>query len=66
MRKAYGKTWWGKQWLNALNDIDYSNRLPRGRTYANKGMAYDIHIDGNQITAKSKQTNPGAVYTVSQ
>lgn len=52
MRKTYGKTWWGKQWLNALNDIDYSNRLPRGRTYANKGMAYDININESQITAK--------------
>ncbi|NRA48259.1 MAG: DEAD/DEAH box helicase family protein, partial [Phaeodactylibacter sp.] len=52
MRKTYGSTWWGKQWLNALNDIDFSNRLPRGRTYANKGMAYDIEINGNQITAK--------------
>ncbi|MCR9290594.1 MAG: DEAD/DEAH box helicase [Bacteroidetes bacterium] len=52
MRKTYGNTWWGKQWLNALNDIDYSNRLPRGRTYANKGMAFDIKIDENRITAK--------------
>ena len=52
MRKTYGSTWWGKQWLNALNDIDFSNRLPRGRTYANKGMASGIEINGNQITAK--------------
>ncbi len=58
MRKTYGKTWWGKQWLNALNDIDYSNRLPRGRTYANKGMAYDITINGNQITAKVRGSRP--------
>ncbi|MEM7382188.1 MAG: hypothetical protein AAF361_13460 [Bacteroidota bacterium] len=58
MRKTYGKTWWGKQWLNALNDIDYSNRLPRGRTYANKGMAYDIQINGNQITAKVRGSRP--------
>jgi uncharacterized Zn finger protein/ERCC4-related helicase len=58
MRKAYGTTWWGKQWLNALNDIDYSNRLPRGRTYANKGMAHAIQIDGNQITAKVHGSRP--------
>lgn len=54
MRKSYGNTWWGKEWLNALNNIDYSNRLPRGKTYANKGMAYDIEINGNSITAKVK------------
>lgn len=58
MRKTYGNTWWGKQWLNALNDIDYSNRLPRGRTYANKGMAYDIKIDENRITAKVRGSRP--------
>lgn len=51
-RKQYGTTWWGQQWLNALNDIDYSNRLPRGRTYANKGAARDIEIRSNKITAK--------------
>lgn len=51
-RKQYGTTWWGKQWLNALSGIDYSNRLPRGKTYANKGMAYDIQIKKNTITAK--------------
>ncbi|WP_201211119.1 hypothetical protein [Rhodocyclus purpureus] len=27
---AFGKTWWGEQWLNALTHIDYDNRLPRG------------------------------------
>ena len=54
MRKKYGTTWWGKQWLNALTNIDYSNRLPRGKTYANKGLAYDIEIENNRITAKVK------------
>ncbi|MEL6865430.1 MAG: DEAD/DEAH box helicase, partial [Bacteroidota bacterium] len=51
MRKTYGNTWWGRQWLNALNRIDYSNRLPRGRTYANKGAVISIDIDRNRITA---------------
>ncbi|MFK7806771.1 MAG: SNF2-related protein [Saprospiraceae bacterium] len=56
MRKYYGNTWWGKQWLNALADIDYSNRLPRGRTYANKGLARDIRIHNNKITANVQGT----------
>lgn len=58
MRKSYGNTWWGKQWLNALRYIDYSNRLPRGKTYANKGAARDIEINENQITAKVKGSQP--------
>ena len=52
MRKKYGITWWGQQWLNAFNHISDPNRLPRGRTYANTGRAKDIKIDGNIITAK--------------
>ncbi|MEM1319555.1 MAG: DEAD/DEAH box helicase [Bacteroidota bacterium] len=51
MRKTYGNTWWGKEWLNALTAIDYSNRLPRGRTYANKGAVLNITIEGNHIGA---------------
>lgn len=52
MRKTYGNTWWGAQWLNAFNHIDYSNRLPRGRSYANRGFVLSISIDGNRISAK--------------
>ena len=58
MRKTYGNTWWGKQWLNALTSIDYSNRLPRGRTYANKGAARNIEISRNKITADVKGSRP--------
>lgn len=48
----YGKTWWGKKWLEAFNGIDYSNRLPRGKTYANKGAVHGVEIQGTDVTAK--------------
>lgn len=51
-RTQYGQTWWGKQWLNALVNIDYSNRLPRGRTYANKGAVMGFSIASHLIAAK--------------
>ncbi len=54
----YGQTWWGREWLKALSHIDYSNRLPRGRSYANKGAVRTIHITGNSIEAKVKGTRP--------
>ena len=57
-RKAYGTTWWGKQWLQALTNIDYSNRLPRGKTYANKGLAHGLELQGNTITANVTGTQP--------
>ncbi|MEM9984565.1 MAG: SWIM zinc finger family protein, partial [Bacteroidota bacterium] len=58
MRKSYGNTWWGKQFLNALQQIDYSNRLPRGKTYANKGAVREIIIKGGHIEAKVKGSRP--------
>ena len=52
MASNYGKTWWGQQWLNSLNNIDYSNRLPRGASYARKGAVKKINISSNRIKAK--------------
>jgi uncharacterized Zn finger protein len=52
----YGQTWWGGKWMNALSHIDYSNRLPRGRSYANKGMVEDLRISGRKIIAALRGT----------
>ncbi|MCB0522115.1 MAG: SWIM zinc finger family protein [Lewinellaceae bacterium] len=57
-RNSYGVTWWGKQWLSALENIDYSNRLPIGRTYATAGNVRSIDVDGNAIKAKVKGVLP--------
>ena len=54
MATKYGKTWWGEQWLGALKNIDYSNRLPRGASYARNGMVQEINFSGNIIRAKVK------------
>ena len=56
MRKTYGNTWWGEEWLNALSNIDNANRLPRGRTYANTKKAYDITMKNEVIKAKVQGT----------
>ncbi len=55
---SYGKTWWGEQWLNSLNNIDYSNRLPRGASYARKGAVEEIIIKGNHIRAEVAGSRP--------
>ncbi len=48
----YGRTWWGSKWLGAFNGIDDTNRLPRGRTYANKGAVRDVVINQTSIDAR--------------
>lgn len=52
MAVSYGKTWWGKQWLNALQNFDYANRIPRGLSYARKGAVTDIKFAPGVIEAR--------------
>ncbi|MEA3317772.1 MAG: hypothetical protein U9R54_07425, partial [Bacteroidota bacterium] len=56
----FGKTWWGEQWLNSLSNIDFSNRLPRGKSYARNDYVKSIKINKNIINAKVRgsQRNP--------
>ena len=45
-------TFWGEAWCSNLeNYSDYSNRLPRGRSYARNGSILDLQIEKGCITA---------------
>lgn len=58
MASHFGKTWWGEQFLNSLANIDYSNRLPRGSSYARNGSVTKISIVENRINAKVAGSQP--------
>ena len=51
-RTTYGHTWWGAQWLQALTQIDHENRLPRGRSYANRGAVLRLDVKGGRVSAR--------------
>ncbi|ANU67229.1 DEAD/DEAH box helicase [Turicimonas muris] len=53
-RTEYGTTWWGKQWLSALSNIDYENRIPRGKSYANTGKVLSVKIDPARRVIKAR------------
>ncbi|WP_298234413.1 SNF2-related protein [uncultured Azohydromonas sp.] len=57
-RVSYGHTWWGAQWLQALAQIDFDNRLPRGRTYANRGAVRDLEVHEGHIRAHVQGSRP--------
>ena len=57
-KQNFGRTWWGEQWLNALDRIDFDNRLDRGRSYARKGAVSYIKITNNIIEAKVNGSRP--------
>jgi uncharacterized Zn finger protein len=46
------RTFWGQSWCEHLESFsDYSNRLPRGRTYVRNGSVCHLHIGKGEITA---------------
>ncbi len=52
-RRAFGQTWWGKAWIDALEHrarLD-PNRLPRGRTYARTGRVMELSVGPGEVTA---------------
>jgi uncharacterized Zn finger protein len=55
-RRTFGLTWWGQRWIGALEALGarYTNRLPRGRTYARKGTVSDLTVAPGSVTALVK------------
>jgi len=52
-KSAFGQTWWGAAWVEALEDrarLD-PNRLPRGRAYARTGAVGTLDARAGEITA---------------
>jgi len=52
-RGAIAKSFWGKAWCRNLERYsDYSNRLPRGRTYLRNGSVIDLKIGPGEVSAQ--------------
>ncbi len=52
-KRPFGATWWGKAWVDALEQrarLD-PNRLPRGRTYARTGAVSELEVRAGEIVA---------------
>jgi uncharacterized Zn finger protein len=50
--RAIAATFWGKAWCQNLERYsDYSNRLPRGRTYLRNGSVIDLRIVPGEVDA---------------
>jgi uncharacterized Zn finger protein len=55
-------TFWGNAWCKNLEAYsDYSNRLPRGRTYVRNGSVIDLQIEAGRVRALVSGTD---LYTV--
>ncbi len=50
--RTIASTFWGKAWCDNLESYsDFSNRLPRGRTYVRNGSVVDLQIEPGKITS---------------
>jgi uncharacterized Zn finger protein len=50
--RAIANTFWGQSWCRNLEGYsDYSNRLPRGRTYVRNGSVVDLQIAPGGVSA---------------
>ncbi|HXH59364.1 SWIM zinc finger family protein [Iamia sp.] len=61
MARRFGQTWWGRAWIDALENrarLD-PNRLPRGRTYARHDRVSNLHLAPGEITAFVRGNRPG-------
>ena len=60
--RAIARTFWGQSWCRNLERYsDYSNRLPRGRTYLRNGSVVDLQIAPGEVTAR---VSGSSLYTV--
>ncbi|HSK54390.1 MAG TPA: SWIM zinc finger family protein [Jiangellales bacterium] len=53
-RRGFGRTWWGRAWVDALTDrarLD-PNRLSRGRSYARSGAVGELRIEPGKVQAE--------------
>jgi len=50
--RTIARSFWGKGWCTHLESFgDYSNRLPRGRTYVRNGSVCHLSIEKGSIVA---------------
>jgi uncharacterized Zn finger protein len=50
--RTIATTFWGNAWCKNLESYsDYSNRLPRGRTYVRNGSVIDLQIQAGRVQA---------------
>lgn len=60
--RTIARTFWGKAWCDNLERYsDFSNRLPRGRTYVRNGLVVDLQVAPGAVAAL---VSGSALYTV--
>lgn len=57
-RGSFARTWWGRAFLEAVEEVADAGRLTRGRTYARSGQVVNYHIEPGVIAAEVQGSQP--------
>ncbi|GGK56086.1 SWIM zinc finger family protein [Nocardia camponoti] len=55
---GFGRTWWGKAFLDAVEKVGDAGRLTRGRTYARAGQVVNYRIERGLVPAEVQGSQP--------
>lgn len=62
-RGSFARNWWGKRWIEVLENFRIGARLTRGKSYARKGQVTSLDIEKGVVKAKVQGSRSGK-YTV--
>ncbi|MFB8009376.1 SWIM zinc finger family protein [Nocardia sp. NPDC056000] len=55
---AFARTWWGRSFLQAIEDVADPGRLTRGRSYARTGQVISYHLEPGAVAAEVQGSQP--------
>lgn len=62
-RGSFARKWWGKRWIEVLENFRIGARLTRGKSYARKGQVVSLEMGKGTVSAKVQGSRSGT-YTV--
>jgi uncharacterized Zn finger protein len=68
-RGSFARSWWGRSFLAAVEDVADAGRLTRGRAYARAGQVVNYRLEPGAVTAEVQGSQPrpfAAVLTLRQ
>ncbi|RDI42149.1 SWIM zinc finger family protein [Nocardia mexicana] len=57
-RGSFARTWWGRSFIEAVEQVADAGRLARGRSYARSGQVVNYAIESGTVTAEVQGSQP--------
>ncbi|MBB5914879.1 putative Zn finger protein [Nocardia transvalensis] len=57
-RGSFARTWWGRSFIDAVEQVADAGRLARGRSYARSGQVVTYHVEFGAVTAEVQGSQP--------